>query len=186
MIKYDIIKSGRKTLAIQVKRDGSVVVRSPYGVSDKRIAAFVEEKSDWIARTRNKFLSTANDSLPENKISDEELKILTVQAKEILPQRVEQIAALMNVKYERITIRHQKTRWGSCSGKGNLNFNCMLMLTPPHIRDYVIVHELCHIKELNHSKQFWAEVERVMPDYKERRDWLKKNGRILINRLEKK
>jgi predicted metal-dependent hydrolase len=82
----------------------------------------------------------------------------------------------MGVEYGRITIRMQKSRWGSCSGKGNLNFNCLLMRTPDEIIDYVVVHELCHLKEMNHSPRFWAEVEKIFPDYKERRKWLKDHG----------
>ena len=83
-----------------------------------------------------------------------------------------------------ITIRNQKTRWGSCSSKGNLNFNCLLMLTPPEVIDYVVVHELCHRKEMNHSGAFWAEVEKVLPDYKEQVKWLKENGGQIIGRMK--
>ena len=89
----------------------------------------------------------------------------------------------MGVTYGRSTIRSQHTRWGSCSARGNLNFNCLLALTPPEVLDYVVVHELCHRKELNHSPAFWAEAERVLPDYKNRRNWLKENGTALIARL---
>ena len=92
-------------------------------------------------------------------------------------------AALVGVTYGRITIRAQKSRWGSCSGKGNLNFNCLLMLCSEDVRDYVVVHELCHRKELNHSPRFWAEVEKVLPGYKVQRKWLKDNGGGLIRRL---
>ena len=89
----------------------------------------------------------------------------------------------MGVRYGRITIRNQHTRWGSCSAQGNLNFNCLLMLCPEAVRDYVVIHELCHRLELNHSEKFWTEVERVMPDYKIHRKWLKDNGTSLIARL---
>ncbi len=89
----------------------------------------------------------------------------------------------MGVSYGRITIRSQRTRWGSCSSKGNLNFNCLLLLCPEAVQDYVVVHELCHRKELNHSPKFWAEVERICPDYKTHRKWLKENGSSLIGRL---
>jgi len=87
------------------------------------------------------------------------------------------------VSYGSITVRSQKTRWGSCSSRGNLNFNCLLMLTSPEVLDYVVLHELCHRKELNHSARFWAQVERVMPDYRLRRKWLKDHGSALIGRL---
>ena len=89
----------------------------------------------------------------------------------------------MGVSYGRITIRSQHTRWGSCSAKGNLNFNCLLMLTPPEILDYVVVHELCHRKEMNHSARFWAEVARVIPGYEASKNWLKDNGSALIARM---
>lgn len=77
-------------------------------------------------------------------------------------------------------MREQKTRWGSCSAAGNLNFNWKLILMPPEILDYVVVHELAHRKELNHSKAFWSVVEQILPDYKERRRWLKTEGALFI------
>ena len=103
-----------------------------------------------------------------------------------LPERTAYFARLLNVTYGRITIRSQRTRWGSCSAAGNLNFNCLLMLTPGEIRDYVVVHELCHRKELNHSARFWNLVEEVLPDYRTRRQWLKDHGGSLIARLPEK
>ena len=84
-----------------------------------------------------------------------------------------------------ITIRHQSSRWGSCSKKGNLNFNCLLMLAPAEVRDYVVVHELCHLLHMNHSKSFWREVARVMPNYRQPYNWLKENGGLLLARLDK-
>ena len=92
-------------------------------------------------------------------------------------------APQVGVSYGRITIRSQRTRWGSCSARGNLNFNCLLMLCPEEVRDYVVVHELCHRKQLNHSPQFWAEVAAILPDAARHRKWLKENGGALIARL---
>ena len=87
------------------------------------------------------------------------------------------------ISYGRITIRNQKSRWGSCSEKGNLNFNCLLMLTPPDVIDYVVVHELCHRIHMDHSAAFWAEVQKVLPDYKKAKKWLKDNGSSIIGRM---
>ena len=101
----------------------------------------------------------------------------------MIPERVSYFAPQVGVTYGNITIRSQRTRWGSCSSKGNLNFNCLLMLVPREVLDYVVVHELCHRKEVNHSPRFWAEVERILPDYKIRQTWLKDNGSQLIGRL---
>ena len=117
--------------------------------------------------------------------SDGQLQALASQARQTVPERVAYFAPLVGVTYGRITIRSQHTLWGSCSGKGNLNFNCLLMLTPPEVLDYVVVHELCHRKEMNHSARFWAEVEHVLPDYEIRRKWLRENGTALISRLER-
>ena len=116
-------------------------------------------------------------------LSDEELNELTKQAKKVFPERVKFYAPLIEVKYGKIYIRHQRSRWGSCSGKGNLNFNCLLVLAPPEVLDSVVVHELCHLKEMNHSKSFYEEVYKVMPDYDKNHMWLKENGAELISRL---
>ena len=97
-------------------------------------------------------------------------------AKETITKRVSYFARLMGVSYRNITIREQKTRWGSCSSEKNLNFNWKLILAPPEVLDYVVVHELCHLKEMNHSKAFWDEVGKVMPEYETHKLWLKENG----------
>ena len=106
-------------------------------------------------------------------ITEEMRKDVVKKALKFIPERVEYYAELMGVSYGRITIREQKTRWGSCSCKGNLNFNWKLMLMPPEILDYVVVHELAHRKEMNHSRDFWKIVEQVLPDYQERRKRLR-------------
>ena len=113
----------------------------------------------------------------------EEIRDLADRALRVIPARAAHFAPLVGVTYGRITIRNQKTRWGSCSGKGNLNFNCLLMLAPPEVLDYVVVHELCHRKQMNHSAAFWAEVARVIPDYKEHVQWLKTEGSRLMRRM---
>ena len=116
-------------------------------------------------------------------LSEEDLKALADQAAKTIPERVRYYAPLIGVTYGKITIRNQRTRWGSCSSKGNLNFNCLLMLAPPEVLDSVVVHELCHRKEMNHSKQFYEEVRRVFPEYDKWNGWLKTYGPDLMKRM---
>lgn len=179
-IPYQVIRSKRKTIAIQITADGAVLVRCPMRASKAAVDAFVESKTQWIEKHLKK--QAQQSKLPV--FTDEEIQTMTRQAKEVLPQRVAYYAPLLGVDYGRITIRHQKTRWGSCSSKGNLNFNCLLMVVPPEVLDYVVVHELCHRKEMNHSARFWAQVEKIIPDYKTHRQWLKDHAHALIGRVE--
>ena len=125
--------------------------------------------------------SAAAKDLPP--LTSEELHALTEKALQVIPNRVQHYAKIIGVDYGRITIRSQRTRWGSCSGRGNLSFNCLLMLMPDEIIDSVVVHELCHRKHMNHSAQFYAEVEKAFPDYQRCRKWLKENGGTYLCRL---
>ena len=170
-----IIRSNRKTVAIQVNSDLSITVRAPHFASEKDIEEILMKKEAWISKhieeikTRKKrFESESTD-----KFTPEKIKLLADKALEVIPMRVEYFANIMGVTYGNITIRNQKTRWGSCSSKGNLNFNCLLMLAPSEILDYVVVHELCHLQEMNHSRRFWALVSSVIPDYLSKRKALK-------------
>lgn len=174
-----VIRCRRKTVGIRVTEDGNVVVRAAPRVSMAEIRRILEKKRAWIEKARARVL--AREEIP--KLAAAEVEALADRALEVIPSRVKAWAGKVGVTYGRITIRNQKTRWGSCTSKGNLNFNCLLLLCPEEVMDYVIVHELCHRKELNHSARFWAEVERVMPDYRERRRWLKKEGQAIINRI---
>ncbi len=184
-MNIEIIKSKRKTLAIEVKKDLRVIVRAPLFVSNKDIQKFVAEKSVWIENAIEK-VKVRNEQKKQNlvqKFTAEEIHSLADKALEVIPKRVEYYAKIMGVTYGRITIRNQVSRWGSCSAKGNLNFNCLLMLCPAEVMDYVVVHELCHLKEMNHSKKFWSLVERFCPEYKQHKKWLKEQGNELIGRL---
>ena len=179
-----VIRSRRKTISLQITPEGQVLLRSPYGVSKEELQRFVDEKRDWLNKNLQKVQQRQQEASHAGSLSLEEIRALADRAKDVIPQRVAHFAPLVGVSYGRITIRNQRTRWGSCSGKGNLNFNCLLMLAPPEVLDYVVVHELCHRKEMNHSPRFWAEVARVLPDYQQRRRWLKEHGGALVQRME--
>ena len=176
-ITYTVVRCARKTLALQIKPDGQVVVRCPRGYPAARIEAFVQSKASWI----EKHLQKKQPGLPA--FTDREIRELADRAAGYIPQRVRYFAPRIGVTYGQITIRNQKTRWGSCTGQGNLNFNCLLMLVPPEVLDYVVIHELCHRKEMNHSDKFWTHVARFCPDHKVKRKWLKDNGPALIARM---
>lgn len=183
-MEIEIIRSRRKSIAIQVCPDGHVRVRAPYRTKKSEIMTFIRKESEWIEKQQNLRKEYQKKIANIPPISMQELHDLADQALAVLPERVQYFAEQIGVDYGRITIRNQRTRWGSCSGKGNLNFNCLLMLAPAEIQDYVIVHELCHRKEMNHSPAFWAEVAKIIPDYRQKRKWLRENGSILMARME--
>jgi predicted metal-dependent hydrolase len=182
MQKIELIRSRRKTIVIEVTRDLRVVVKAPYGVSEKEINRFIGEKADWIDKSLRKMQERQQEATKGEELTEQDIRLLVTRAKRIIPPMVDRYARMMGVTYGNITIRMQKSRWGSCSGKGNLNFNCLLMRAPDEITEYVVVHELCHRKEMNHSDRFWAEVEKILPDYKERRKWLKDHGNELTRK----
>ena len=179
MIPYRMIRSSRKTVAIQITPTGEVLLRCPNRMPKREAEAFLESKRPWVEAHLAKLAQ--RPALPS--LSQEECNALARKAAEDLSQRVKTYAPLVGVDFGRIAIRSQRIRWGSCSAKGNLNFNCLLMLCPEAVRNYVVIHELCHRKELNHSPRFWAEVAKVCPDYASHRKWLKENGGSLIARL---
>lgn len=151
------------------------------------IEKFINEKSPWIEK-HLEIMKTRNASESEKgqvkAFTEDEIRELEKKALASIPPKVEAVAQALDVSYGRITIRNQRTRWGSCSSNGNLNFNCLLVLCPDEVTEYVIVHELCHRKHMNHSKEFWTMVEKYCPDYKRQKTWLKENGNELIRRLK--
>ncbi len=167
---YKIIYSKRKTIAIQITKECEVVVRAPYGASKKRIEDFVLSHLSWISTHLDRQKLRAQ-RYPE--LSEGELAELKKRAWELLPDRVAHFSAIMGVAPTHISINQAKTRFGSCSDKGRINFSCRLMRYPDKAIDYVVVHELSHLRHLNHSREFWAFIERVLPDYKERKRLLK-------------
>lgn len=176
-MEYTLLRSRRKTIAIEITPAGQILVRCPPGIPVREIDAFVAGKEPWI----RKHLARIPPPLPP--FTEEELRNMSRWAKDTLPERVAFWAARAGVTWGRITIRRQHSRWGSCSSKGDLNFNCLLALVPEPVLDYVIVHELCHRKHMDHSPAFWAEVGRLLPEYTAARIWLKEESIRLIARL---
>ena len=164
-LSYKLIRSSRKTLAIQIDVQGNITVRAPLKLSQKKIDAFIDEKRPWIERT----ITSQEEKLSRKKTySDEEIAFLREKAKAILPEKAAFFADLTGVKPAVIKVNSAKKRYGSCSAKGNINFSLFLMDKDERFIDYVVVHELAHLKHLNHSKDFYKFIERYMPDYKER------------------
>ena len=181
-LSVKVIRSNRRTMSIEVKAEG-VLVRAPRRMSDREIREVLLKKSAWIEKHQKKLQERQNTSACQKPYTEEEIRALAEQALDVIPKKVKQYAPLVGVDYGRITIRNQRTRWGSCSEKGNLNFNCLLMLLPDDVIDSVIVHELCHRKHMNHSARFYEEVERVFPEYQRCHRWLKENGGVYLSRL---
>lgn len=181
-IDYKIIRSNRRTIGLEIK-NGEAIVRAPYSISDNKIKAFVDEHKDWLIKHLEKAKEREMQAESIPKMTMEEIRELADKALKVIPDRVRHFAPLVGVTYGRITIRNQKSRWGGCSSKGNLNFNCLLMLTPPEVIDSVVVHELCHLKQLNHSERFYKEILRVYPNYYECDKWLKQHGGAIMNRM---
>lgn len=169
-MEIPIIRTNRRSMAIYVGRDGEVSVRAPHNAKTEILYSFVEQKLNWITKTVEK-QKKREQRLP---VSAEELSRLKGKAQIIIPQRVEFFSKLMGLKPSSVKINFAKTRFGSCSPKNSLNFSAFLMLYPDKAIDYVVAHELAHIKYHNHSKDFYGLIEKYIPDYKERIKMLKK------------
>lgn len=182
-MEYKLIKSRRRrTACIQVLFDGTVVVRAPYGFTKAMADDFVKRREKWIISKQQMMTGAPARA---DTFTEAELKRLHDEAKIWFPPVVEKYAKIIGVTYNRIFIKAQKTMWGSCSAKGNINLNCLLMLFPEDIREYVVIHELCHRRHMDHSQAFWSMVSIYCPDWKAKRAWLNKNGPQYIRRLPK-
>ncbi len=225
---YELVKSRRKSIAIQIKPEGAISVKAPLWVSIRDIEGYVYQKENWIVETLHRVEEIQSqikerefitgDSLlfmgkeyilevkeeKDRKRSNVKITpdriVLTValhsdsavrktalehwyreQARTLLTIKAEQFSAMLNVKYADIRIKDQKSRWGSCSAKGNLNFNWHIISAPEAIADYLVIHELCHLRYMNHSPEFWNCVASLCPDYKTARKWLREKGATLKN-----
>lgn len=183
---YTVKRSNRRSISLELTRTGGILIRAPRHASMAEIERFVQKHRRWIETHQQKLANDQAAAAREGMLTDADIQALTAQAKIDIPRRVAHYAPLLGLRPDqvgRITIRCQKTRWGSCSSKGNLNFNCLLMLTPPEVIDSIVVHELCHLKEMNHSMRFYEEVLRVYPEYHKWHRWLKEHGGAIMKRV---
>lgn len=165
LFDYTLVRSKRKSVAIQVDENCNITVRAPLRLSQKEIERILLEKKEWLEKT---IVSQREKKKNIKEYSDEYVKLLRKKAKEIIPLKVEYYAKIMQVQPVSVKINSAKKRYGSCSGTNNLNFSLYLMDKDERFIDYVVVHELAHIKHHNHSKEFYKFIEKFMPDYKER------------------
>jgi len=173
-VDYTLKTSKRaRHLRLAVYCDGQFVVTAPQNLSQRQIESFILQKAQWVINKINRFKKFPGQALGRLKNKDylkyKESALILVQT------RIAHFNQFYNAKINGISIRNQKTRWGSCSKKGRVSFNYKIWLVPNEFADYIIVHELCHLIEFNHSKKFWELVARMIPDYKEIRFMLKKN-----------
>jgi len=174
-IKYSIKKSKRaKRMRLAVHCDGKVVATVPTGVAVTTVQRLIDEKIDWVLKKLN-FFKTQDFSLIRSHSRADYLKHKDTTYT-LVEERIEYFNTGNQFSFNRVCIRNQKTRWGSCSQKRNLNFNYKIVFLPQKLQDYIIVHELCHLKEFNHSRKFWSLVESILPDYKESRKELKRHA----------
>lgn len=153
--------------------DGDFVVTAPKNASENIIEQFIIRKSRWILDKLEYFKNISRQALVKDNKKD------YIKYKEtalvLAEKRIEHFNKMYKFKFNKINIKNQKTRWGSCSKKDNLNFNYKIALLSGRISDYIIVHELCHLKEFNHSQKFWSLVAKAIPDYFEIKNELKRN-----------
>ena len=177
------VRSGRKTIRMEILPDGSVMLRVPMQASRKALLRFVRDRSDWIRKHRELTLRQEQNPAGIRPLTPEEAQELDRRAKEIIPKRVGELASSAGISYGKVRVRMMRSRWGSCSRSGDLTFNSLLLLTPPEVLDSVILHELCHRDEMNHSPRFYALLSARCPDYPQCRLWLRKNSRAVLRRI---
>lgn len=218
-IQYDrLIRAKRRSIALIIERDGSLTVRAPRRVTLKDIHGFIEEKSDWIIRSREKLMSI--EPVAKKQYVDGErflflgreyelrlvrpqrpvlkfesgfalsasarergelafIKWYKTQALTVFSERVHRYSIMHGFEPKQVKVNSAKTRWGSCTSNGTINFSWRLVMAPLDVVDYVVLHELSHLKVKNHSPRFWKLVEFLCPDFKHRRKWLRENGEKL-------
>jgi predicted metal-dependent hydrolase len=223
-LTYDLVRSKKrkKTISLQVKKDGAIVIQAPFSMPGREIDRFFKGKKGWLFRKIGEREKSRNTRRPRSFVSGENFLFLGVPyplfmedkhdgdglltfsrcqfmmerekacqgrelfttwyrntAKTFIEERVRHYSGLLGFHPERLRISNARFRWGSCSRNNGLSFSWRLIMAPSLIIDYVVVHELVHIREKNHSRSFWTLVAGIMPDYRKYRLWLKENGHLL-------
>ena len=174
-IAYAVKVSRRaRNVRVTVRADGSVALTVPAGISERFATRFLMRKSQWVLRNVERFKKNPAPVSPKG--GKREYAAHKERARAFAHERLAYFNRYYGLTFNAVSIRNQKTRWGSCSRRGNLNFNYKIALLSPHLADYIIVHELCHLKELNHSERFWDLVALTVPDHRSRRTELRKGG----------
>lgn len=165
-MKYDVIRGNRKTIALQITRDGSLIVRAPQRCAQKTIEAFVASQTDWIEKTLRK-VERKRENAARYVIPESEKARYVEEAKKLFSKKVAYWSEIMGLTPSYVKITSAEKRYGSCNSKKGLCFSYRLMAYPDRAIDYVVVHELAHIRYQNHSRDFYALIERYLPDYRE-------------------
>lgn len=176
--RVEVIKSLRRSLVLTVK-NGVIIVKAPVSFSDRKIDEFLRSKRGWI----DKRLKEYEESKNAVKLADEEIEKLRYETKKIVNDLANKYSKIIGVSFNKITVKKQRTVWGSCSIKSNLNFNLLLSLMPKEVVEYVVIHELCHLKEMNHSNKFWRLVKTYCNEYEYCKKWLRIEGKKILNKI---
>ena len=214
-IKYKIVRSDRKSIALVIDSEARLIVRAPFGTREGEITGFIKQKKRWIIEKQKKIsaLNTKHSPvaiknggnfvyqgktytikigsvskiqfsgnkiiIPKGFKKEKVVAWLKREARKLINERLEKYAGIMGIRYSTVRLSGARTRWGSCSGRDRLSFTWRLIMCPIEAIDYVIIHELCHITYKNHSPAFWAMVKRICPKFKEPKNWLKNNRKLM-------
>lgn len=172
-----VIRSRRRTISLRVNDDGEVIVNADHRVPMSFIEIFVSKKRSWIERTKQKIEGRKKNAIIINPHLVSQYK---KQAHDIIQERISYYSTITGLKFSKFRITSAKSRFGSCTSKGVLSFSWRLIFYPKEVIDYIVVHELTHLREFNHSRNFWERVELVLPEYKTHKKWLKEKGLVEV------
>lgn len=173
VVSYSIRLSKRaRNVNLTVQNNGSLVVALPLHIPEHKALAFIEEKKNWVLKNITEYTKGFSVVLPKHTKKD--YLLIKEPARGFIEEKVQKMNGHYNFSFNRVFIKNYRSQWGSCSSKRNLNFTYKLMFLPEELAEYVVVHELCHLKEFNHSPAFWELVSRVFPDYRSFEQRLKK------------